>query len=78
MIAQEETTLRSIPVERGGRYLLILENSAPVPAAEVERLGWAIDRLNHWLAEENTPFMGFAVSSSTTVSFERVQAAEEP
>ena len=74
---KEETKLRSIPVERGGRYLIILEHDRPIPQAEHVRVIEAMDALNHWLTEENTPFMGLDVFCGITVRFERVKVAED-
>jgi len=71
------TKLRSIPVERGGRYLIIMELSRPIPMCEVERIEISVKTLNHWLTEEDTPFRAIVCVPGVELRFERVRAATD-
>jgi len=74
--AEKETKLRSIPVERGGRYLIIAEPRRPIPIHEWERLDSTMKDLNIWLTDEDTPFKMLVVVD-TEIRFERVKAATD-
>ena len=74
--AAEETKLRSIPVERGGRYLIIVEPRKLLSMAECGRVETIMNRLNTWLTDENTPFKT-VILFDTDVRFERVKAATD-
>ena len=70
----EETKLRSIPVERGGRYLIIAEPHKLLSMAEYGRLENTMNQLNTWLMDEETPFK-MVMLFDTDIRFERVKAA---
>ena len=72
----EKTKWQSIPVEPGGRYLIIAEPRRPIPACEWERLDQAMKDLNAWLTDEVTPFKVLVVVD-TDIRFERVKVVED-